>query len=165
MIATLADEIQALEDGIKELDKMVATASEDRKIEHTTYVDTMSADTAAKELIGVAKNRLAKFYNPKLYKAPPKVELTAEERIAVNEGSMVVTTPLPSGIAGTGITALQEKPSVLAQVSSHDGEQVAPPPPPETWGAYQKKGEGHSGVVAMLDMLVADLDKEMQQIS
>merc|ERR1719210_3186836 len=141
MIATLADEIQALEDGVKELDKMVATATEDRKTEHTTYVDTMSADTAAKELIGVAKNRLAKFYNPKLYKAQPKVELTAEERIAVNEGSMVVTTPLPSGIAGTGITVLQERPSVLAQVSAHNGEQVAPPPPPETWGAYRKQGE------------------------
>merc|ERR1719433_2429520 len=138
MIATLVEEIAALEDGIKELDKSVAEATEDRKSEHATYVDTMAADTAAKELIGVAKNRLAKFYNPKLYKAPPKVELTAEERIAVNEGSMVVTTPLPSGIAGTGITALQEKPSVFAQVSVHNGEQVAPPPPPETWGAYAK---------------------------
>merc|ERR1719433_1060224 len=132
MIATLVDEIGALEDGIKKLDKMVAEASEDRKAEHKTYVDTMAADTAAKELIGVAKNRLAKFYNPKLYKAEPKVELTAEERIAVNEGSMVVTTPLPSGIAGTGITA-------LAQVSLHTTQEAAPPPPPATWGAYQKK--------------------------
>merc|ERR550539_2132687 len=85
MIATLTEEIDALEDGIKELDKMVAEASDDRKSEHETYVETMAADTAAKELIGVAKNRLAKFYNPKLYKAPPKVELTAEERIAVSE--------------------------------------------------------------------------------
>merc|ERR1719433_2194022 len=114
MIATLVDEIGALEDGIKELDKMVAEASDDRKSEHATYVETMAADTAAKELIGVAKNRLAKFYNPKLYKAPPKVELTAEERIAVNEGSMTVTTPLPSGIAGTGITYIQERTPVLA---------------------------------------------------
>merc|ERR550539_1747088 len=150
MMATLADEIDALENGIKKLDKMVAEASDDRKSEHETYVETMAADTAAKELIGVAKNRLAKFYNPKLYKAPPKVELTAEERIAVSEGSMVVTTPLPSGIAGTGITALT---------------QVAPPPPPETWGAYQKQGQEHAGVVAMLDMLVADLDKEMQEMT
>merc|ERR1719433_2572156 len=146
MIATLVDEIGSLEDGIKKLDKMVVEATDDRKAEHKTYVEAMAADTAAKELIGVAKNRLAKFYNPKLYKAEPKVELTAEERIAVNEGSMVVTTPLPSGIAGTGITA-------LAQASLHNTQEAAPPPPPATWGAYQKKGEGHSGVVAMLDML------------
>merc|ERR550539_2255197 len=158
MMATLADEIDALENGIKKLDKMVAEASDDRKSEHETYVETMAADTAAKELIGVAKNRLAKFYNPKLYKAPPKVELTAEERIAVSEGSMVVTTPLPSGIAGTGITA-------LTQAAVHSAQEVAPPPPPETWGAYQKQGQEHTGVVAMLDMLVADLDKEMQQMT
>merc|ERR1719480_693547 len=118
MIATLTEDIQALNDGIKELDRQVADATETRKSEHANYVETMAADNAAKDLIGVAKNRLAKFYNPKLYKAPPKVELTAEERIAVNEGSMTVTTPLPSGIAGTGITVLQQTPSVLAQVSS-----------------------------------------------
>merc|ERR1719262_1334913 len=29
-------------------------------------------DTSAKELLLFAKNRLNKFYNPKLYKAPPK---------------------------------------------------------------------------------------------
>merc|ERR1719362_353288 len=119
MIATTVEEIEALEEGIKELDKMVAEASEDRKAEHATYEETMSADNAAKELIGVAKNRLAKFYNPKLYKAPPKMELTAEERIAVSEGSMKVTTPLPTGIAGTDITYIQERMPVFAEVNSH----------------------------------------------
>merc|ERR1719361_3377508 len=69
---------------------------------------------------------------------------------------MVVTTPLPSGIAGTGITA-------LTQAGVHSAQEVAPPP--ETWGAYQKQGQEHTGVVAMLDMLVADLDKEMQEMT
>merc|ERR1719316_2118419 len=41
----------------------------------------------------------------------------------------------------------------------------APPPPPETFGAYTKKGEEHTGVVAMMDMLVADLDKEIQEMT
>merc|ERR1719395_355764 len=40
---------------------------------------------------------------------------------------------------------------------------VAPPPPPETFGAYAKKGEESGGVVAMLDMMVADLDKEITE--
>merc|ERR1719361_1659076 len=71
---------------------------------------------------------------------------------------MVVTTPLLSGIAGTGITA-------FAQASLHDTHKGAPPPPPETFGAYQKRGEEHNGVVAMMDMLSADLDKEMQQMT
>merc|ERR1712156_641356 len=52
--------------------------------------------------------------------------------------------------------------AMLAQIREHDAASVAPPPPPETWGAYKKKGEEHGGVVAMLNMLKADLAKEMQ---
>merc|ERR1719254_36452 len=121
MIATLKDEIDALEDGIKQLDKDVTEATETREKENKLYVETMAADNAAKELIAFAKNRLAKFYTPKLYKAPPKIELTAEERIAVNEGLTLAPTAAPGGIAGTGIT-------VLAEVSAHSqiAQQVAP---------------------------------------
>merc|ERR1719192_3128280 len=51
---------------------------------------------------------------------------------------------------------------MLGQIRQHSVASVAPPPPPETWGAYKKKGEEHGGVVAMLNMLKADLAKEMQ---
>merc|ERR1719265_2825264 len=90
-----------------------------------------------------------KFYNPKLYKAPPKRELSEEERITVNMGGTLAPTAAPGGIAGTGVTALT---------------QVAPAPPPETWGAYKKKGEESSGCIAMVDMLIADLEKEVQEM-
>merc|ERR1719207_399516 len=85
-IATLGEELAALGAGIKALDKQVAEATEDRKEEHEENVATLTNDNAAKELIGVAKNRLNKFYNPKMYKPPPKRELSEEERIAVNMG-------------------------------------------------------------------------------
>merc|ERR1712129_239689 len=71
-------------------------------------------------IIGMAKNRLNKFYNPKMYKPPTK-----EVEFAQNG--------------------------------------VAPPPPPETFGAYAKKGEESNGVIGMLDMAVADLDKEITE--
>merc|ERR1719454_454915 len=73
-IATLSEEIEALEDGIKALDKQVSEATEQRKEEHAEAVETVTNDNAAKELIGFAKNRLNKFYNPKLYKPPAKGE-------------------------------------------------------------------------------------------
>merc|ERR1719443_1484796 len=57
-IATLGEEIEALEDGIKALDKQVAEATEERKTEHTENTETLANDNAAKELIGMAKNRL-----------------------------------------------------------------------------------------------------------
>jgi len=159
MIATLADEIEALEDSIKQLDKDVVEATETREQENKLYVKTMAEDNAAKELIGIAKNRLAKFYTPKLYKAAPKLELTAEERVSVNMGGTLAPTAPPGGIAGTGV--------VFAEVSAHaqETQQGAPPPPPETWGAYTKKGEEHTGVTTMMDMLVADLDKEIQEMT
>merc|ERR550532_3631542 len=72
-ISTTAGEIEALSAAIKALDKAVAEATEQRREEHAAYEDLIASDTAAKELLEFAKNRLNKFYNPKLYKAAPKV--------------------------------------------------------------------------------------------
>jgi chromosome segregation ATPase len=153
-IAALEEEIEALTAGIKALDKSVAEATEQRKAEHAEFVELMASDSAAKEVLGFAKNRLNKFYNPKLYKAPPKRELSEEERITVGMGGTLAPTNAPGGIAGTGI-------AVLAEVSDHSQDAAAPPPPPEAPGAYKKKSEESTGVIAMIDLLVKDLDKEM----
>merc|ERR1719213_627805 len=50
----------------------------------------------------------------------------------------------------------------MAQVHEHNAAQVAPPPPPEANLAYKKSGEESNGVIAMIDMIVADVDKEIQ---
>jgi len=147
-IATLASEIKALEDGIKALDKSVAEATANRKEEHDDYVETLAGNNAAKDLLKFAQNRLNKFYNPKLYKAPPKRQLSEEDQITVNMGGTLAPTAAPGGIAGTGIG--------LAQTAA------APPPPPEANLAYKKSGEESGGVMAMIDLLVADLDKDIQ---
>jgi septal ring factor EnvC (AmiA/AmiB activator) len=153
-ISTLEAEIDALQASIKALDKAVAEATDQRKEENEDYTELMASDSAAKELLGFAKNRLNKFYNPKLYKAPPKRVLSEEDRITVANGGTLAPTAAPGGIAGTGI-------AVLADVSEHS--QAKPPPPPEAPGAYKKKGEESGGVIAMIDLLVKDLDKEMTE--
>jgi len=157
-LATTKEEIAALEAGIKDLDKSVAEATEQRQAENAEFKDVMASDGAAKELIGIAKNRLNKFYNPKLYKAAPKRELSAEDRVVVNMGGTIEPTNAPGGISGTGITA-------FAQISAHrhHNRKAAPPPPPETFGAYSKKSGESGGVLALMDMLIADLDKEMTE--
>jgi len=119
-ISTTKDEIAALEDGVKALDKEVAEATENRKEENAEYTELMASDAAAKELIEFAKNRLNKFYNPKLYKPPAE----------------------------------------FAQVRAH---RDAPPPPPEDIQAYGKKSEESNGIIAMMDSLIKDLDKEMTE--
>merc|ERR1711957_335986 len=122
-ISTLASEVKALEDGVKALDKSTAEATEQRKDENSDFTELIAQDTAAKEILGMAKNRLNKFYNPKLYVAPE-----------------------------------------LAQIQAHGQQTAAPPPPPEAPGAYSKKSEESNGVIAMVDTIIKDLDKEIQEM-
>lgn len=149
-ISTLTEEIDTLVDGVKALDKEVAEMTEQRKEENSDYITALAQHNTALELLSFAKNRMNKFYNPKLYKAPPKRELSEEDRITVNSGGTLAPTAAPGGIAGTGIGLVQHK--------------AAPPPPPETWGAYSKKAEESNGVIAMMDLLLKDLSTEMTEM-
>merc|ERR1719386_276625 len=154
MVDTLAGEIKTLKDGILKLDREVAGATEIRKEEHADFSAELTANKAASDIIDFAKNRMNKFYNPKLYKAPPKRELTEEERITLNMGGTLAPTNPPGGIAGTGVGFQQTGTSSVA----------APPPPPETFGDYKKKGEESNGVIGMMDSLKAELAKEIQEM-
>merc|ERR1719221_2401871 len=97
-----------------------------------------------------------KFYNPSLHLAPPKRELSEEQRITLNLGGTLAPTNPPGGIAGTGIT-------VLSQISAHMHLKDAPAPPPETFGAYAKKSGHVGGVIEMINLLIRSLDKEMDE--
>merc|ERR1719203_2652556 len=123
-IDSLTEELAALKKGVKALDKSVAEATEQRQEENADYKELKQSDTAAKEILLFAKNRLNKFYNPKLYKPPA------------------------------------EAPAMFMQVNAHRN-YAAPPPPPETFGAYTKKSGENAGVVQMIDLLVKDLDTEL----
>merc|ERR1719330_1311891 len=130
------EEISALEAGIAKLDKSVAEATAQRKQEHEEFRDLMASDTAAKELLGFAKNRLNKFYNPKLYNPPAKKELSDMGAI--------------------------ERDMSFVQISQHmQLRKLAPEP--ETWDAYAKKTEENAGVISMIDLLIKDLDTEMTE--
>jgi len=125
-IATLTEEIAALQSGIAALDKSVAEATSNRKAEHEEFNELIASDSAAKEVLGLAKNRLNKFYNPKLYKEPAKE-------------------------AG------------FAEISEHVQSRANPGPPPATWGAFAKQSQANGGVVSMINVLIADLDKDMTE--
>jgi len=148
-MATLADEISALKVGIAALDKSVSEATSQRATEAAAHKALVASNTAAKELIMFAKNRLQKFYNPKLHKAAAERELSEGDRIYENNGG-VIPTEAPGGIANTGIATFLQL-------------REAPAPPPEVAAAYVKKSEGSAGVMSMMDLLVKDLDKELTE--
>jgi len=131
-IAGLADDIKALGESIAGLDKAVFEATADRKAAHAEYVESIQLGEAAVGLIGKAKNRLMKFYNPTVYKAPPKKEATMEEKIIASYGSFI-------------------------QRHNAKNSKRQMPDIPEL-PAYEKKNSG--GVVALMDKIVLDLEKD-----
>jgi hypothetical protein len=140
IIKEAAEEIKALTASVKKLDKSVADATYQRKSEHDEFVELMSSDNAAKELLNFAKNRLNKFYNPKLYNAPAKEEESLLQVDTVAEGTVA-----------------------FVQIHQHSVRREAPPPPPATPGPYEKKSGETTGVISMIDLLIRDLDKEMTE--
>jgi len=122
-ISALTAEIEALGDGIKALDKAVKEATEQRQEENSDAKTEIASNGAAKDLLAFAKNRLNKFYNPKLY--------------------------VPDGAS-------------FIQISEH--RNVADPgQAPEAPGAFKKKSEESGGVIAMIDLLIKDLEKEITE--
>merc|ERR1719217_1044316 len=137
-VSALADEIATLEADIKDLDKTVAQATEQRKEEHAAFNEATQLNEAAMQLIEKAKNRLQKFYNPTLYKAPPKTEMTMEEKI-IDAGTFV-------------------------QIRAHDEEDSddALPVAPEAPSALYQKSEKSAGVIGLMDMMVKEIDTDMK---
>jgi len=136
-IAALTEEIAEAEKSIKALDTSVSEATAIRRAENEDYKALVQSDSAAKELLLFAKNRLNKFYNPKLYNPPAKVELSEQGAI--------------------------ERDMSFVQISEHAQRRSDVEPPPETWDAYAKKSEQSGGVIAMIDLLVKDLDTELTE--
>lgn len=133
-IGGLDDDLKALGESITGLDKEVAMSTEQRKKEHEEYTASLQMTEAAIALIGKAKNRLAKFYNPTVYKAPPKKEATMEEKIIQSYGFV-------------------QRHSIMHTVSLKKQMPDLPDMP-----TYEKKNSG--GVVALLDKISLDLEKD-----
>jgi chromosome segregation ATPase len=126
-MSTLQSELENLAAKNKELFAAMKDASEAREAEKKEFIQQRSEFETAKALIAKAKNKLNKYYNPALYKPPPKAEQTEEERIYEN------------------LSFLQL------------------PKAPETWeGERKNQGQASSGVIALMDTLVKDIDLQMK---
>jgi len=112
-IATLTDEIKQLGDGIKALDKTVAEATDNRKEENSDFKTAFASNSAAKELLGFAKNRLNKFYNPKLYKEPEVATEEAMVQVHVHDAP-----PPPPATFGAYKKKSEEGGGVISMIDS-----------------------------------------------
>jgi len=147
-IAQNKEVVDKKKEEIAALDKSVEDATAQRKEENEDYKEMVALNTAAVQLLEKAKNKLNKFYNPHMFKAPEERELTEEERLLRGAGQDIGDTTKTTAIDGTTQTT-----TVFNQ---------APPPPPETYGEYKTKGGKSNSVIALLDMLVKELQSETQ---
>jgi len=152
---SIAQGVADLTAGIQALDKDVAEATALRKKEHAEYAENVQMQETAIEIVGKAKNRLQKFYNPSAYKAPPKKEMSMEEKLASGGASSLVQTE-------AAFDAAEASEMSFVQLRSHS--QVAPPEAPESVpSGSPKKNEKSGGVLALMDMMVADLKASAQE--
>jgi len=135
-VSTLADELASLAQQIKDLDKTVAEATEQRKEEHADFQSSQQLNQAAGQLLDKAKNRMQKFYNPSLHRAAPQTERSAEQKI-LDAGAFV-------------------------QVKAHSDEDsfASPPVAPETFSGGVQKSAKSAGVIGLMDMMIKELETD-----
>jgi len=131
-----AEDLGALEKEVTSIDKEVAGATEQRKKEHSEYTETLQMTEAAIALLAKAKNRLQKFYNPTLYKAPPKTEKSMEDKIIDSYA--------------------------FIQIHNAHGKKAKKdlPEMPEI-PKYEKQNSG--GIIALMDKLTKELQMDMSE--
>merc|ERR1719502_2392659 len=82
----------SINDGVKALDESVTQATENRKSESAEYQELMQSDSAAVDLLGMAKERLNKFYNPDL----TTDTTTTTDKYALSFLEVPIETPPPT---------------------------------------------------------------------
>jgi len=131
-IEQVTQAIKEINEGVQGLDESVASATENRKAESADYQELVQQDSAAVELLGMAKDRLNQFYNPKLAK--------------------VTTTEGPYALVQVSLHQQQSE-------AMEGPVEVGAPPPTE--GAYKKKRGASNGVVSLISTMISDLEREM----
>jgi hypothetical protein len=143
-LKTLQKEIVDLTQGIRDLDKSVAESTESRKEENAEFQRVSAENNAAMELLEMAKNRLNKFYNPKLHEAAPNQEVLVQEDASVDNED------------GTAPSFVQ------TEAQRHRFRRHRHHRQPEGNLDYKKKEEESNGVMAMIGILIGDVTKDGQ---
>merc|ERR1719262_100460 len=134
-IAQLTEEIATIQEEVKALDKSVVVATEQRKEEHEESVAAAQMNQAAVELVGKAKDRLAKFYGG---------------------AALIQQQAVPEG----GLFQVPSFAQVRAHARARD-EMESDEDDSDTQTATQKQ---QSGVIAMMDQIIHDLEMDMKDM-
>jgi len=185
-IVSYNDEVATMETNVKRFDQQVVKATQMRKEESALYMQELTSKGSAQELLEFAKNRLNKFYNPKLYREPPPQQNVDNVSQPELQTALVAIVPEPDAPASEAQEA--QTPSELPPVPpeppkpSDPSEPSEPEPvtlvtllqagsqatsktrqePEVDTPAFEPKKEQSTGVISMISTLIEDLKKEIQ---
>lgn len=166
-------EIGSISKGIKELDGSVESATTQRKAEHAASQNALAENGAAKQLLEMAKNRMNKFYNPKLVepeKPAPAAALVQEndaELLDKSSDDDVQEAPTFVQVKSHSLASDEE---VLDDASSDgedssvasDSEQTQEQQEPDEHKERAREESG--GVLQMITTLKEDVSKQILEI-
>ncbi|CAJ1453172.1 unnamed protein product [Effrenium voratum] len=131
-IAKLSEDIAALQSGVQALDSSVATAGSNRKAEHAEFQESTASNSAALELLSMAKNRLNKVYNPSMVAATTTkspydlslLQLKGEQPPALPEGGYQTKMQESNGVMKMmdTLTNDMEKEMAVAKTEEADAQ-------------------------------------------
>jgi hypothetical protein len=118
----------------------MAEATKQREADNAAFVEAVDLNKQAVELIQKAKNKLNAYYNPQLVPKEEAPQFTPEEELE----------------AGARSVLIQKHSFVQIESEKLPGDQ------PETWSAGERKNKGQksSSVLALMDMLAGDINKD-----
>jgi len=134
VVAAQADIIAKAAEDIKAAKEAMAEATEQRKEDNAEFVVAVDLNKQAVELIMKAKDKLNTFYNPQL--------VATEAPVAPSEEDQIV-----QGAGFSEGALLQKLPEGAPEVFS---------------GERKNKGQKGASVLALMDMLANDLNKDTQ---
>eukprot|EP00746_Dinoflagellata_sp_MGD_P163223 gnl/MRDRNA2_/MRDRNA2_91149_c0_seq1.p1 gnl/MRDRNA2_/MRDRNA2_91149_c0~~gnl/MRDRNA2_/MRDRNA2_91149_c0_seq1.p1 ORF type:complete len:777 (+),score=273.97 gnl/MRDRNA2_/MRDRNA2_91149_c0_seq1:103-2433(+) len=146
-------DIKVLEETIAALDKSVHEATEQRKNEHSEFVNTFATMDTARRLIEKAATRLEKFYHPKAHQ--DKKDAVTKQALDSAGLSLVTSRTAPKSLA----VQRMEASFALVQRHSTHSKKVDPITIADTPKTYEKKESG--GVIGLMMEMKSDLTQDM----
>lgn len=157
-IEKTAQDLKAITSYVKALDEKIDQATKNRKAENQHYKEAVLTNNKARELLLLAKDRLRRFYGT-MDAAKHGVTLLARRQSAA--ARMAAATAAIAS-AGDGLrvaseSAVELAPPSLVQMSLLQGRSS-----PKGFSAYQVQSESGKHILSMLDVIVADLDRDQK---
>jgi len=115
-VEQIVADIKSTKEGVQNLDQSVTEATENRKAESAEYQELVQQDSAAVQLLGMAKDRLNQFYNPDLVKktttkSPYDLSLAQEQKpqVQASNGVLSMITTMVSDLEKEMLVAKTEE--------------------------------------------------------